>query len=111
PGEAESLAIVIHHQGETAVILRQFYHDMGSLGMLFYVVECFTVNLENRPARTPPSENSESQIAAARVPEYAVGSSVHARFAGPSQIPFPFLPANSSITTHPCRPAGIHPPA
>src|SRR6185437_1334305 len=33
-----------------AVILRQFYHDMGSLRMLFYVVKCFTVNLENLAA-------------------------------------------------------------
>src|SRR5215475_6315499 len=54
PGEAaskaEAFAVVVHHKGESAVILRQFYHDMGSLRMLFYVVECFSVNLENLAA-------------------------------------------------------------
>src|SRR5208337_418578 len=50
PGKAESFAVVVHHQSEPAIVLRQFYHDMGSLGMLFYVVECFTVNLEKLPA-------------------------------------------------------------
>src|SRR5215470_19422445 len=49
-GEAEAFAVVVHHKGESAVILRQFYHDMGSLRMLFYVVECFSVNLENLAA-------------------------------------------------------------
>src|SRR5271166_1718801 len=49
-GEAEPLAVIVHHEGEPAVILRQFYHDMGSLRMLFYVVECFSVNLEDLPA-------------------------------------------------------------
>src|ERR1700736_3872623 len=48
--EAKTLAVVIHYQNKPAVVLRQFYHDMGSLRMLFYVVECFTVNLENLAA-------------------------------------------------------------
>src|SRR5580698_3740202 len=46
-GETETLAVVINYQNDATVVLRQFYHDMGSLRMLFYVVECFTVNLEN----------------------------------------------------------------
>src|SRR6266852_3283576 len=50
PGEAEAFAVVVHHQNEPTVILRQFYHDMGSLRMLFYVVECFSVNLEDLAA-------------------------------------------------------------
>src|SRR5207245_4339421 len=45
-----TLVIVIDYKYYTAVVLRQFYHDMGSLGMLFYIVECFPVNLENLPA-------------------------------------------------------------
>src|SRR5689334_8984459 len=45
--ETEAFAVVVHHEKQSAVILRKFYHDMGSLSMLFYVVECFTVNLEN----------------------------------------------------------------
>src|SRR5215469_1039089 len=49
-GEAEPLAVIVHHEGEPAVILRQFYHDMGSLRMLFYVVECFSIYLEDFPA-------------------------------------------------------------
>src|SRR5579872_1966988 len=49
-GKTKTLAIVIHHEGNATVVLRQFYHDMGSLRMLFYVVECFTVNLENLAA-------------------------------------------------------------
>src|SRR5215470_19156294 len=52
PREAETLAVVVHHKGEPAVILRQFYHDMGSLRMFFYVVECFSIYLENLPANT-----------------------------------------------------------
>src|SRR6202047_1389064 len=48
--ETKTFTVVVHHQNESAVVLRQFYHDMGSLRMLFYVVECFTVNLENLPA-------------------------------------------------------------
>src|ERR1700720_1592804 len=48
--ETKTLTVVVHHQNESAVVLRQFYHDMGSLRMLFYVVECFTVNLENLAA-------------------------------------------------------------
>src|ERR1700739_5015436 len=48
--ETKTLAVIINHQNESAVVLRQFYHDMGSLRMLFYVVECFTVNLENLAA-------------------------------------------------------------
>src|SRR5271169_6924823 len=46
-GETKTLAVVINYQNDATVVLRQFYHDMGSLRMLFYVVECFTVNLEN----------------------------------------------------------------
>src|ERR1700751_3492898 len=46
-GEAEAFTVIIDHQNQTTVVLRQFYHDMGSLRMLFYVVECFPVNLEN----------------------------------------------------------------
>src|SRR5246127_155794 len=46
PSEAKSFAVIVNHQNESAVVLRQFYHDMGSLSMFFYVVECFTVNLE-----------------------------------------------------------------
>src|SRR3984957_4889244 len=49
-GKTKALAVVIHNEDDATVILRQFYHDMGSLRMLFYVVECFTVNLENRAA-------------------------------------------------------------
>src|SRR5580692_7132640 len=49
-GKTKALAVVIHNEDDAAVILRQFYHDMGSLGMLFYVVECFTVNLEDLAA-------------------------------------------------------------
>src|SRR5579864_4756284 len=49
-GETKTVAVVVHHENQPAVILRQFYHDMGSLRMLFYVVECFTVNLENLAA-------------------------------------------------------------
>jgi hypothetical protein len=49
-GKTKALAVVIHNEDDAAVILRQFYHDMGSLRMLFYVVECFTVNLENLAA-------------------------------------------------------------
>src|SRR6202011_1569970 len=48
--ETKTLAVVVNHQNESAVVLRQFYHDMGSLRMFFYVVECFTVNLENLAA-------------------------------------------------------------
>src|SRR5579859_4754440 len=48
--KAKTLAVVVHHEDDATVILRQFYHDMGSLRMLFYVVECFTVNLENLAA-------------------------------------------------------------
>src|SRR6266700_2658821 len=47
PGKTKPLAVIVYYKYETAVILRQFYHDMGSLGMLFYIVECFTVNLED----------------------------------------------------------------
>src|SRR5580693_1767596 len=46
-GETETFAVVVNYQNDATVVLRQFYHDMGSLRMLFYVVECFTVNLEN----------------------------------------------------------------
>src|SRR5580704_11734874 len=46
-GETETFTVVVNYQNDATVVLRQFYHDMGSLGMLFYVVECFTVNLEN----------------------------------------------------------------
>src|ERR1700676_3893232 len=49
-GETETFTVVVNYQNDAAVILRQFYHDMGSLRMLFYVVECFTVNLENLAA-------------------------------------------------------------
>src|SRR5260370_38920638 len=49
-GEAEAFAVIIYDQKQSAVVLRKFYHDMGSLSMLFYVVECFTVNLENLAA-------------------------------------------------------------
>src|SRR5580693_3837097 len=49
-GETETFAVVVNYQNDATVVLRQFYHDMGSLGMLFYVVECFTVNLENLAA-------------------------------------------------------------
>src|SRR4029077_1675639 len=49
-GETETFAIVVNYENNATVILRQFYHDMGSLRMLFYVVECFTVNLENLAA-------------------------------------------------------------
>src|SRR5580704_18228195 len=49
-GETETLAVVVNYQNDATVVLRQFYHDMGSLRMLFYVVECFTVNLENLAA-------------------------------------------------------------
>src|SRR5215467_10557127 len=45
--EAEAFTVVVNHQHQSAVILREFYHDMCSLSMLFYVVECFSVNLEN----------------------------------------------------------------
>src|SRR5579883_478812 len=48
--EAEPFAVVVDNQDEPTVILRQFYHDMGSPRMLFYVVECFTVNLEQLAA-------------------------------------------------------------
>src|SRR5580692_4994998 len=48
--ETETLAVVVNYQNDATVVLRQFYHDMGSLRMLFYVVECFTVNLENLAA-------------------------------------------------------------
>src|SRR5262245_40489834 len=47
--ETKALAVVVHHQKQPAVILRKFYHDMASLSMLFYVVECFPVNLEKLP--------------------------------------------------------------
>src|SRR6266436_9532592 len=50
--KAKTFAVVVNDQNETAIILRQFYHDMGSLRMFFYVVECFTVNLENLAADT-----------------------------------------------------------
>src|SRR5580698_3155451 len=46
-GETETFTVVVNYQNDATVVLRQFYHDMGSLSMLFYVVECFTVNLEN----------------------------------------------------------------
>src|ERR1700730_17806359 len=46
PGEAEPFAVIVNHQNEAAILLRQFYHDMGSLRMFFYVIKCFTVNLE-----------------------------------------------------------------
>src|ERR1700675_4965044 len=49
-GETETFTVVVNYQNDAAVTLRQFYHDMGSLRMLFYVVECFTVNLENLAA-------------------------------------------------------------
>src|SRR5262249_21262666 len=64
-GEAKALAVVIDHQNETTVVLRQFYHDMGSLRMLFYVVECFTVNLENLAAHAVGSvglDRTDEQI-------------------------------------------------
>src|SRR5580704_11082917 len=48
--KTKTLAVVVNHEDDATVILRQFYHDMGSLRMLFYVVECFTVNLENLAA-------------------------------------------------------------
>src|ERR1700675_2412844 len=50
PGKTESFAFIVHYQSKPAVVLRQFYHDMGSLRMLFYIVECFSVNLENLAA-------------------------------------------------------------
>src|SRR5271157_3971584 len=49
-GKTKALAVVVNHENNATVVLRQFYHDMGSLSMLFYVVECFTVNLENLAA-------------------------------------------------------------
>src|SRR5260370_3269526 len=48
--KTETFTVVVHYQDDATVILRQFYHDMGSLLMLFYVVECFTVNLEDLAA-------------------------------------------------------------
>src|SRR5215471_6167167 len=45
--ETKAFAVVVHDQKQLAVILRKFYHDMAGLSMLFYVVECFSVNLEN----------------------------------------------------------------
>src|ERR1700745_490078 len=49
-GETETFTVIVYDQKQSAVVLRKFYHDMGSLSMLFYVVECFTVNLENLAA-------------------------------------------------------------
>src|SRR6266446_7605033 len=49
-GETKAFAVIVHYQKQAAVVLRKFYHDMGCLRMLFYVVECFTVNLENLAA-------------------------------------------------------------
>src|SRR5208282_4918694 len=49
-GKTKALAVVVNHENNATVVLRQFYHDMGSLSMLFYVVECFTVNLEKLAA-------------------------------------------------------------
>src|SRR5580693_508571 len=49
-GKTKALAVVIHNKHHAAIVLRQFYHDMGSLRMLFYVVECFSVNLEKLAA-------------------------------------------------------------
>src|SRR5271154_455089 len=49
-GKTKALAVVVNHENNATVVLRQFYHDMGSLSMLFYIVECFTVNLENLAA-------------------------------------------------------------
>src|SRR5579863_1447858 len=50
PREAKPFAVVIHDQDNRAFRLRQFYHDVGSSGMLFYIVECFPVYLEQFPA-------------------------------------------------------------
>src|SRR5713226_8363025 len=33
-GESKPFAVIINHQNEAAIVLRQFYHDMGSLRML-----------------------------------------------------------------------------
>ena len=44
--ETEPLAVVIYYQDNLAVILPQFYHHMRGSRMFFYIVECFTVNLE-----------------------------------------------------------------
>src|SRR5271168_1829773 len=49
-GKTKALAVFVNHENNATVVLRQFYQDMGSLSMLFYVVECFTVNLENLAA-------------------------------------------------------------
>src|ERR1700739_3009076 len=44
--EAEAFAVIIDDQNNFRIILPQFYHDMRGASMLFYVVQCLTVNLE-----------------------------------------------------------------
>src|ERR1700751_1822942 len=37
-GETETFTVIVYDQKQSAVVLRKFYHDMGSLSMLFFVV-------------------------------------------------------------------------
>ena len=36
--EAESLAIIVNHQGHPCIILPQFYHDMCGMCMFFHIM-------------------------------------------------------------------------
>src|ERR1700676_1668014 len=44
--EAEAFAVIVDDQNNFRIILPQFYHDMRGPSMLFYVVQCFSVNLK-----------------------------------------------------------------
>src|SRR5713101_1495333 len=57
PGEAETFAVVVHNEDDAAIVPRQFYHDMGSLRMLFYVTQRFAVNLKELSANVVGSFN------------------------------------------------------
>jgi len=44
PAKLNPLAVVVHYELlDGCHPCDQFYHDMGSLGMFFYIVECFPV--------------------------------------------------------------------
>src|SRR5690348_2305802 len=67
PGEAEAFAVIVDNEHNLGVILPQFYHDMRGASMLFYVVECFPVNLKEFAA------NAVRQIEHGRVDQEVQG--------------------------------------